>query len=210
MFNNCQITVYPSFLTLVMIMDWVAWNSSLRKAKSAVNALERKHGQWPLLTISRGYHHLVMEEHFVPNVPGQTCKRKIQSSIVINRNPSWKEKNNNNNCIPLSTGLIFIREKPPLCHLHIVSMKASKRLEKYKLGFLKDEKLSVLLYLFTRFFNYHVHLSYHQSVPSYLKIRRSRYLAKPSRLTKLFQMILSTKSHFDKTLTVIFKCGYCI
>ena len=151
-----------------------------------------------------------MEEHFVPNVPGQTCKRKIQSSIVINGNPSWKEKNNNNNCIPLWTGLIFTREKPPLCHLHIVSMKASKRLEKYKLGFLKGEKLSVLLYLFSRFFNYHIHLSYHQSVPSYLKIRRSRYLAKPTRLTKLFQMILSTKSHFDKTLTVIFKCGYCI
>ena len=33
-----------------------------------------------------------MEEHFVPNVPGQTQKRKIQSSIVINKNPSWKEK----------------------------------------------------------------------------------------------------------------------
>ena len=114
-----------------------------------------------------------------------------------------KKNNNNNNCIPLSTGLIFIREKPPLCHLHIVSMKARKRLEKYKLGFLKGENLSVLLY-------YHVHLSYHQSVPSYLRIRRSRYLAKPTRLTKLFQMILSTKSHFDKTLTVIFKCGYCI
>ena len=114
-----------------------------------------------------------------------------------------KNNNNNNNCIPLSTGLIFAREKPPLCHLHIVSMKASKRLEKYKLGFLKGENLSVLLY-------YHVHLSYHQSVPSYLRIRRSRYLAKPTRLTKLFQMILSTKSHFDKTLTVIFKCGYCI
>ena len=121
-----------------------------------------------------------------------------------------KKKSNNNNCIPLSTGLIFTREKPPLCHLHIVSMKASNRLEKYKLGFLKGENLSVLLYLFSRFFNYHIHLSYHQSVPSYLKIRRSRYLAKPTRLTKLFQMILSTKSHFDKTLTVIFKCGYCI
>ena len=121
-----------------------------------------------------------------------------------------KKKNNNNNCIHLSTGLIFIREKPPLCHLHIVSMKASKRLEKYKLGFLKDESLSALLYLFSRFFNYHVHLSYHQSVPSYLRIRRSRYLAKPTRLTKLFHMILSTKSHFDKTLIVIFKCGYCI
>ena len=144
-----------------------------------------------------------MEEHFVPNVPGQTWKRKIQSSIVINKNPSWKEKNNNNNCIPLSTGLIFTREKPPFCYLLIVSMKATKRLEKYKLGFLKGENLSVLLY-------YHVHLSYHQSVPSYLKIRRSRYLAQPTRLTKLFQMILSTKSHFDKTLTVIFKCGYCI
>ena len=144
-----------------------------------------------------------MEEHFVLNVPGKTWKRKIQSSIVINRNPSWKEKNNNNNCIPLSTGLIFTREKPPFCYLLIVSMKATKRLEKYKLGFLKGENLSVLLY-------YHVHLSYHQSVPSYLKIRRSRYLAKPTRLTKLFQMIVSTKSHFDKTLTVIFKCGYCI
>ena len=121
-----------------------------------------------------------------------------------------KKNNNNNNCIPLSTGLIFTREKPPFCYLHIVSMKATKRLEKYKLGFLKGENLSVLLYLFSRFLNYHVHLSYHQSVPSYLKIRRSRYLAKPTRLTKLFQMILSTKSHFDKTLTVIFKCGYCI
>ena len=63
-----------------------------------------------------------------------------------------KNNNNNNNCIPLSTGLIFAREKPPLCHLHIVSMKASKRLEKYKLGFLKGENLSVLLYLFSRFF----------------------------------------------------------
>ena len=114
-----------------------------------------------------------------------------------------KKKSNNNNCIPLSTGLIFTREKPPFCYLLIVSMKATKRLEKYKLGFLKGENLSVLLY-------YHVHLSYHQSVPSYLKIRRSRYLAKPTRLTKLFQMIVSTKSHFDKTLTVIFKCGYCI
>ena len=121
-----------------------------------------------------------------------------------------KKKSNNNNCIPLSTGLIFTREKPPFCHLPIVSMKASKRLEKYKLWFLKDENLSALLYLFSRFFNYHVHLSYHQSVPSYLRIRRSRYLAKPTRLTKLFQMILSTKSHFDKTLIVIFKCGYCI
>ena len=121
-----------------------------------------------------------------------------------------KKNNNNNNCIPLSTGLIFTREKPPFCHLPIVSMKASKRLEKYKLWFLKSENLSVLLYLFSRFFNYHVHLSYHQSVPSYLRIRRSRYLAKPTRLTKLFQMILWTKSHFDKTLTVIFKCGYCI
>ena len=151
-----------------------------------------------------------MEEHFVPNVPGQTWKRKIQSSIVINRNPSWKEIKNNNNCIPLSTGLIFTREKPPFCYLHIVSMKATKRLEKYKLGFLKGENLSVLLYLFSRFLNYHVHLSYHESVPSYLKIRRSRYLAKPNRLTKLFQMILWTKSHFDKTLTVIFKCRYCI
>ena len=121
-----------------------------------------------------------------------------------------KKKINNNNYIPLSTGLIFTREKPPFCHLPIVSMKASKRLEKYKLWFLKSENLSVLLYLFSRFFNYHVHLSYHQSVPSYLKIRRSRYLAKPTRLTKLFQMILRTKSHFDKTLAVIFKCGYWI
>ena len=63
-----------------------------------------------------------------------------------------KNNNNNNNCIPLSTRLIFTREKPALCHLHIVSMKASKRLEKYKLGFLKGENLSVLLYLFLRFF----------------------------------------------------------
>ena len=101
-----------------------------------------------------------------------------------------KKNNHNNNCIPLSTGLIFTREKPPFCYLHIVSMKATKRLEKYKLGFLKGENLSVLLYLFSRFLNYHVHLSYHESVPSYLKIRRSRYLAKPTRLTKLFQMIL--------------------
>ena len=44
-----------------------------------------------------------------------------------------KKKSNNNNCIPLSTGLIFTREKPPFCQLPIVSMKASKRLEKYKL-----------------------------------------------------------------------------
>ena len=151
-----------------------------------------------------------MEEHFVPNVPGQTCKRKIQSSIVINGNPSWKEKNNNNNCIPLSTGLIFIREKPPLCHLHIVSMKASKHLENINLDFWKAKTSVVFCTCFQDFFNYHVHLSYHQSVPSYLKIRRSRYLAKPTRLTKLFQMILWTKSHFDKTLTVIFKCGYWI
>ena len=121
-----------------------------------------------------------------------------------------RKKNNNSNCIPLSTGLIFIREKPPFCRLHIVSMKASKRLEKYKLGFLKGENLSVLLYLFSRFLNYHVHLSYHQSVPSYLKKRSTRYLANPTTLTKLFQMILSTKSHFDKMLTVILKCGYCI
>ena len=63
-----------------------------------------------------------------------------------------KNNNNNNNCIPLWTGLIFTREKPPLCHLHIVSMKASKRLEKCKLGFLEGENLSVLLYLFSRFF----------------------------------------------------------
>ena len=144
-----------------------------------------------------------MEEHFVPNVPGQTWKRKIQSSIFNNRNPSWKEKK-------LSTGLLFTREKPPFCYLHIVSMKATKRLEKYKLGFLRGENLSVLLYLFSRFLNYHVHLSYHQSVPSHLKIRRSRYFAKPTRLTTLFQMILSTKSYLDKTLTVIFKCGNCI
>ena len=102
------------------------------------------------------------------------------------------------------------REKLPFCYLHIVSMKATKRLEKYKLGFLKGENLSVLLYLFSRFLNYHVHLSYHQSVPSHLKIRRSRYFAKPTRLTTLFQMILSTKSYLDKTLTVIFKCGNCI
>ena len=44
-----------------------------------------------------------------------------------------------------------------------------------------------------------VHLSDHQSS-----------LAKPTRLTKFFQMILSTKSHFDKMLTVIFKSGYWI
>ena len=113
-------------------------------------------------------------------------------------------------CIPLSTGLIFTREKPPFFYLDIVPMKAIKLLEKYKLGFLKGENLSVLLYLISRFLNYHVHLSYHQSVPSYLKKRRSRYLANPTRLTKLFQMILSTKSHFDKMLTVILKCGYCI
>ena len=65
-----------------------------------------------------------------------------------------KKKSNNNNCIPLSTGLIFTREKPPFCHLPIVSMKPSKRLEKYKLWFLKSENLSVLLYLFSRFLNY--------------------------------------------------------
>ena len=64
-----------------------------------------------------------------------------------------KDNNNNNNCIPLSTGLTFTREKPPLCHLHIVSMEATKRLEKYKLGFLKGENLCVLLYLFSSFLN---------------------------------------------------------
>ena len=106
-----------------------------------------------------------------------------------------KRKKNNNNCIPLSTGVIFTREKPPFCYLHLVSMKATKRLEKYKVGFLKGENLSVLLYLFSRFSNYHVHLSYHQSVPGpYLKIRRSRYLATPTRPTKLFQLrVISTK-----------------
>ena len=50
-----------------------------------------------------------------------------------------RKNNNNNNCIPLLTGLIFTREKPPFCHLHIVSMEATKRLEKYKIGFLKGE-----------------------------------------------------------------------
>ena len=44
-----------------------------------VNTLERKHGQRSLVSISKGYHHLVMEEYSVPNVPGQTCKMKIQS-----------------------------------------------------------------------------------------------------------------------------------
>ena len=91
------------------------------------------------------------------------------------------------------------REKPPFCHLHIVS----KQLNVW-------EKLPFFCTSFPGFLNYHVHLSYHQSVPSYLKRRQSRYLAKPTTLTKLFQMILSTKSHFDKTLTVLFKCGYCI
>ena len=52
-----------------------------------VNTLERKHGQRSLVSISKGYHHLVMEEYSVPDVPGQTCKIKIQSSIVVNRNP---------------------------------------------------------------------------------------------------------------------------
>ena len=42
------------------------------------------------------------------------------------------------------------------CHLHVVSINESnlKRLEKHKLGFLKGENLSVLLYLFSRFLNY--------------------------------------------------------
>ena len=52
-----------------------------------VNTLERKHGQRSLVSVSKGYHHLVMEEYSVPDVPGQTYKVKIQSSIVVNRNP---------------------------------------------------------------------------------------------------------------------------
>ena len=36
-----------------------------------VNALEQKHGQRSLVSISEGYHQLVMEGHFVPDVPGQ-------------------------------------------------------------------------------------------------------------------------------------------
>ena len=49
-----------------------------------VNALEGKHGQGPLVSISEGYHHLVMEGHFVPDVPGQ-IRQKVQSSIVVKR-----------------------------------------------------------------------------------------------------------------------------
>ena len=47
-----------------------------------VNALERKHGQRSLVSISEGYHQLVMEGHFVPDVPGQ-IRQKVQSSIVV-------------------------------------------------------------------------------------------------------------------------------
>ena len=36
-----------------------------------VNALERKDGQRSLVSISEGYHQLVMEGHFVPDVPGE-------------------------------------------------------------------------------------------------------------------------------------------
>ena len=41
-----------------------------------VNALEWKHGQCSLVSISEGYHHLVMEGHFVPDVSGQ-MRQKI-------------------------------------------------------------------------------------------------------------------------------------
>ena len=75
-----------------------------------------------------------------------------------------------------------------------------KRLEKHKLGFLKGENLSVLLYLFSRFFNY---------LMSTYRIISHLQLNQPS-LPSLFQMIFSAKSHFDKMLTVIFKYGYCI
>ena len=56
-----------------------------------------------------------------------------------------------------TTTVVFLSQLdlyPPFCHLHIISIRATKRLEKYKLGFLKGENLSVLLYLFSRFFNY--------------------------------------------------------
>ena len=47
-----------------------------------VNTLERKHGQRSLVSISEGYHQLVMEGHFVPDVPVQ-IRQKVQSSIVV-------------------------------------------------------------------------------------------------------------------------------
>ena len=141
-----------------------------------------------------------MEEHFVPGVPGQNMQEKNSELHRYQQESELKRKKK------LSTGRLFTREKPPFCYLPIVSMKATKRLEKYKLGFLKGENLSVLLYLISRFLNYHVHLSCHQSVPPYLKNTSFTVFSKTNQASRL----LSTKSYFDKTLNVIFKCGNCI
>ena len=43
-----------------------------------VKALERKHGQRSLVSISKGYHHLVMEGHSVPDVPGQMRQKNSE------------------------------------------------------------------------------------------------------------------------------------
>ena len=75
-----------------------------------------------------------MEEHFVPNVPGQTWRRKNSELHRYQQESELKRKKKQK----LYSSLNWT------CHLHVVSINESnlKRLEKHKLGFLKGENLS--------------------------------------------------------------------
>ena len=58
-----------------------------------VNALERKHGQRSLVSISKGYHHIVMEGHSVPDVPGQMRQKKFRVPSLSKESDALLKKN---------------------------------------------------------------------------------------------------------------------
>ena len=97
--------------------------------------------------------------HHIQRVPPPCCGRTFCTQC------SWSNRGREKFRAPsLSTGIRVEKKKKQslysslnwTCHLHVVSINESnlKRLEKRKLGFLKGENLSVLLYLFSRFLNY--------------------------------------------------------
>ena len=128
--------------------------------------------------------------HHIQRVPPPCCGRTFCTQC------SWSNMEEKKFIAPsLSTGIRVEKKKKQqlysslnwtyfcqrktaiLSPAHSINESNLKRLEKHKLGFLKGENLSVLLYLFSRFFNYLMstyriisHLQLNQpSLPSFFR-----------------------------------------